>query len=236
MPTVSCPTCATDQNVETTATSYTCTSCGTSWDLVVCSSCGSRYHAKPGSPRWTCPNCGTVNGSAVPAATSATMSVSGDDLDSVPPEGPGGPQQPFGSTEPGSAFPMPQADRPGGFPRWALALIAVAVVAIIAVVLLTRGGDEEPASPAPNADAAITALCTHVQQLTQLLRDDSLGRAQDTIRQDAAAIREAGDAATAKQVKVLIARIQDLRVAYQEQGDTADASAAMGKAIAALPC
>jgi hypothetical protein len=165
------------------------------------------------------------------------MSVSGDDLDSVPPEGPGGPQDPFGSTEPGSAFPMPQADRPGGLPRWALALIAVAVVAIIAVILLTRGGDEESgASPTPNADVAITTLCTHVQQLTQLLRDDALGRAQDTIRQDAAAIREAGDTATAKQVKVLIARIQELRVAYQEQADTADASAAMGKAIAALPC
>src|SRR4051812_35935151 len=126
MPTVSCPSCATRQSVDASATSYTCTSCGKRWAFVVCSSCGSRYHAKPGATGWTCPNCGTAHGTAAAAAPAPApapeatptpapaMSVSGDDLDAVPPEGPAGPQQPFGTPEPGSAFPMPQADRRGG--------------------------------------------------------------------------------------------------------------------------
>jgi predicted RNA-binding Zn-ribbon protein involved in translation (DUF1610 family) len=236
MPTVSCPSCATRQSVDASATSYTCTSCGKSWDFVVCSSCGSRYHAKPGATGWTCPNCGTVNPAAAPVPAAA-MAVSGDDLDAVPPENLAGPQQPFGTPEPGSAFPMPQADRPGGFPRWGFAVIAVVVVAIVGVFLLTRGGDDAPGdTPAPNADEAIATMCTDVQQGTQLLRDDALGRAQDTLTQDAAAIKRAGDTATAKQVKVLIARIEDLRTAFQEQAPTDEATAAMAEAVSALPC
>ena len=243
MPTVSCPSCATRQSVDASATSYTCTACGKSWDFVVCSSCGSRYHAKPGATGWTCPNCGTAHGTAAAPPPEAAptpapaMSVSGDDLDAVPPEGPAGPQQPFGTPEPGSAFPMPQADRRGGFPRWGFAVIAVVVVAIVGVFLLTRGGDDAPGeTPAPSTDEAIATMCTDVQQSTQVLRDDALGRAQETLKEDAAAIKQAGDPATAKQVKVLIARIQDLREVFQEQGDTTAATAALGDAVSALPC
>ena len=83
---------------------------------------------------------------------------------------------------------------------------------------------------------AIATMCTDVQQSTQVLRDDALGRAQDTLKQDAAAIKQAGDPATAKQVKVLIARIEDLRTALQEQAPTEEATAALLDARSALPC
>ena len=44
------------------------------------------------------------------------------------------------------------------------------------------------------------------------------------------------DTATAKQVKVLIAKIEDLRTALQEQAPTEDATAALLDAVSALPC
>ena len=40
-----------------------------------------------------------------PRTPAPAMSVSGDDLDAVPPEGPAGPQQPFGTPEPGFRVP-----------------------------------------------------------------------------------------------------------------------------------
>ena len=79
-------------------------------------------------------------------------------------------------------------------------------------------------------------MCTDVQQSTQVLRDDALERAQATLKEDAAAIKRAGDTATAKQVKVLIARIEDLRTALQEQAPTDEATAALLDAVSALPC
>lgn len=244
MPSVSCPSCSTSQPIEASASSYVCTSCGKPWDLVACSSCGSRFHAKPGTTGWTCPTCGTPHGTAAPSASAAggtaAVSVSGDDLDTASSEPLGGRQQPFGSEEPTSPFPMPRRDRPSRFPPWGYAVIGVLVVAVIALFLLTRGGDDDPgerSSPSPNAAEAVAAMCTDVQQLTQLVRDDALGRSQDALKDHVGTLRDAGDQKTAKQVRTLIAKIGDLRTALQTQPETQRAAAAaVQRAVRALPC
>ncbi len=256
MPTVSCPACSTRQTVEASATGYTCTSCSAIWEFVVCSTCGSHYHSRPGSTGWTCPNCGTPHGSAVAGGTaaatapasgegpeaqgSAPVSVRGDDLDAAPSEQLGGPQTPYGADEPGSAFPMPQRERRAGVPPWAWVAGAAVVVAVLSLVFILNLGGEDPgdATPPANAAAATATLCQDVQQLTQLLRDDSLGRTQTTLKQDVAALKQAGDPETAKQVRTLITAIGDLRSALRSQDDAQknEATAAMLAAMDALPC
>jgi predicted RNA-binding Zn-ribbon protein involved in translation (DUF1610 family) len=259
MPTVSCPSCSTHQSVEASATSYTCGSCGSTWDFVVCDTCGSRFHSRPGSTGWTCPNCGTPHGSALadegaspdqataeaaeeppaePPATPAPVSIMGDDLDSAPREPLGGPQEAFGAQEAGSPFPMPSRDRTGGLgglPSWALIAAAVVAVVIVGgVVFRLVGGGGSDASPAATVDAT-AATCQDVQQ-TQILRADALGRARQDLRDDVAALKQAGDKPTAKQVTVLIGRLDAYRTALQNQEDTTDEVAAISRAIRALPC
>lgn len=247
MPTVRCPSCSTSQPVDAGAGAYTCASCGTSWEFVTCSTCGSRFHGRPGSTGWTCPNCGTPHGSSVAGTSPATpdttqaatpvpsMAIRGDDLDATEPEPLSGPQTPFGDQDPG--FPMPRrADRHGGIPSWVFVAAGAVVVVVIAIFLFTRGGDDAPADSTPTGSAATKAqLCTDVQQL-QVLRTDALGRAQDDLKADAAALKEAGDKATAKKVNQLVAAVGEVRTALEDQADTGEATTAMAQAVAALDC
>jgi hypothetical protein len=131
---------------------------------------------------------------------------------------------------------MPRVERTGWagwaskVPTWVwVAVVAVVVVAIAAVVL-TRGG------PAPEASGSATeAMCGHIGGL-QELRTDALGRAQDDLKADAAALKAEGSEDVAKQVKKLIAAIGAVRTDLQNHDDTTKSFAAMNKAIAALPC
>ena len=114
------------------------------------------------------------------------------------------------------------------------------MVAVLSLVFILNLGGEDPgdATPPANAAAATATLCQDVQQLTQLLRDDSLGRTQTTLKQDVAALKQAGDPETAKQVRTLITAIGDLRSALRSQDDAQknEATAAMLAAMDALPC
>jgi ribosomal protein L37AE/L43A len=244
MPTVSCPSCSTSQTVDAGTGSYTCASCGAAWEFVTCSTCGSRFHGRPGSTGWTCPNCGTPHGTsaerasqAAPAATAVapSMAIRGDDLDATEPEPLGGPQSPFSDHDP--AFPMPRrADRHRNIPPWVYVAVGAVVVALIAIFLFTRGGDDAPAGSTPTGSAAAKAkLCTDLQQL-QVLRTDALGRAQDDLKADAAALKEAGDKATAKKVSQLVAAVGEVRTALEDQADTKESTTAMAQAVAALDC
>jgi ribosomal protein L37AE/L43A len=246
MPTVSCPSCSTSQTVETGADAYTCVSCGASWTFVTCDTCGSRFHARPGSTGWTCPNCGTPHGtsggaSAQPPASSPigaapSLAIKGDDLDAIEPEPLGGPQQPLGSNEPGSPFPMPRRADRGGIPPWVfIAAGALVLIVIVAVVFALRDGEEAVQTPPPDAAAVKATLCSDIQQL-QVLRADALGRAQDDLEGDAAALKEAGDKATAKKANQLVAAVDDVRAALEEQQDIGPTTDAMANAITALDC
>ena len=61
MPEVTCPACATRQQIDPAAIGYACVSCGAEWDFVTCDSCGERFHARPDAAAWTCPSCGNEN-------------------------------------------------------------------------------------------------------------------------------------------------------------------------------
>ena len=163
------------------------------------------------------------------------MAIRGDDLDAAEPEPLSGPQSPFSDHDPG--FPMPRrADRHGGFPAWAWVAVGAVVVAIIAIFVFTRGGDDPATDDAPtSAVATKQELCRDVQQL-QVLRTDALGRAQDDLKAYASELKAAGDNATAKQVKQLSAAVGDYRAALEGRQDPAESLAAMGDAIAALDC
>lgn len=61
MPEVTCPACATRQQVDPAAIGYACVSCAAEWDFVTCDACGERFHARPDAAAWTCPSCGAEN-------------------------------------------------------------------------------------------------------------------------------------------------------------------------------
>lgn len=232
MPNVSCPSCSTRQEITEGSKGYTCTSCGRVWEFVVCDSCGSRFHAKPGTTEWTCPTCGTAH----PSTTSPQpVPISGDDLEAVPPEAPVGPQQPGAGSDPGTAFPMPRADKVGlvsRIPAWAWAAVAAVLVVAITVILVTRNGNETPTT----GGSAMETLCGHVRGLPQTIRVDALGRAQEDLKADVRALKAEGDQATAKQVQKLIAAVAHVRDDLERQKDTTDSVAAMGKALSAIDC
>ena len=78
-------------------------------------------------------------------------------------------------------------------------------------------------------------MCGHVQQ-TQVFRVQALAQAEDALRDDAKALKQAGDPQAAKQVRGLITATANLRQVLADQGDTTDALAAQAEAIASLPC
>lgn len=165
------------------------------------------------------------------------MAIRGDDLDAAEPEPLRGPQSPFSDHDP--TFPMPRrADRHRSIPPWVIVAVGAAVVALIAIFVFTRGGDDAPTgkTPSPGSAAAMEQLCSDVRQLQQVIRTDALGRAQDDLKVDATALKEAGDKATAKKVNQLIAAVGDLRTALEEQQDTTEATNAMAEAIDAVDC
>jgi hypothetical protein len=164
------------------------------------------------------------------------MAIRGDDLDATEPEPLGGPQSPFSDRDP--EFPMPRrADRHRSIPPWAYVAVGAFIVALIAIFLFTRGGDDAPAGASPSGSAiAKEQLCSDAGQLQQVLRTDALGRAQDDLKADAAALKEAGDKATAKKANQLIAAVGDLRTALEQQQDTSGPTNAMAQAIGALDC
>lgn len=257
MPSVRCPSCDTAQHVEAGSTGYSCSSCGTTWSFVVCRSCGARFHAKPGATTWTCPKCGLLQEAsaepppdpAEPAASAPPMRITDADLDR-PTERPATAASAFppglglGDDDEGpqDAFAMPVRER-SGRPLWIYVLVAVA--ALVLLVLLFNvifggdgGGDATPTggAPAVSAEEATTTMCSHVQQATQVLRDDALGQAADQLQQDVAALREAGERQTAKQVKTVIAAIDDVRDDLANQQDTTASFGELSQAIQELPC
>jgi hypothetical protein len=78
-------------------------------------------------------------------------------------------------------------------------------------------------------------MCGHVQQI-QVFRDDALGAAAEQLAQDRAALRQAGERETARQVRQLIVAIGVARDALANQQPTAGPFADLQEAIDALPC
>jgi predicted RNA-binding Zn-ribbon protein involved in translation (DUF1610 family) len=253
MPSVRCPSCDTAQHVEAGASGYTCSSCGKEWGFVVCRSCGARFHRKPGATTWTCPRCGLLQEatSEPPPETvpepAAPLLITDADLDK-PTEPPGQAFPPglgLGTDDEGpqDAFAMPVRESTGR-PIWIYALAAVALVVVLVLLFnLLFGGDNDGGGDATPSDGgaqvsgeeATATMCSHVQQM-QTYRDDALGAAAEQLEEDAAALKQAGERQTAKQVKALIAAIDDARAALANQDDTAEPFAALRVAIADLPC
>ncbi len=257
MPTVRCPSCKTAQHVEAGSAGYTCSSCGKEWGFVVCRSCGSRFHSKPGSTTWTCPRCGLLQDASAeppppklpePVATApAPMTITDADLDR-PQEPPGSAFPPglgLGSDDEGpeDAFAMPtraSSDRPPWV--WIVAGLVAIAVALLAFNVLFGGDDGGEADTTPSGgrgavtvEEATATMCGHVQQ-TQVFRVQALAQAEDALRDDAKALKQAGDPQAAKQVRGLITATANLRQVLADQGDTTDALAAQAEAIASLPC
>jgi predicted RNA-binding Zn-ribbon protein involved in translation (DUF1610 family) len=211
VPEVTCPACHTRQGIDPETGGYTCVSCGADWDFVTCSSCGSRFHAAPDAPGWRCPNCGTEN--ARPHARRDAAFI-GSDL-------PIGPNR--------------------------LLLLGAAGILLIALVtwVLTRGDDDggatNRATPTASASAppgsASEALCSHLVDI-QSLRFDALGDVAGTLRDDAAAIQQEGDAALAKDVKRLAREVSALQAAFEtpEIEDDDVATQAVLDALGPIPC
>jgi len=254
MPSVRCPSCDTAQHVEAQSSGYTCSSCGKEWGFVVCRSCGSRFHSKPGATTWTCPRCGLLqDASAEPPppapaepATPVPMTITDAVLD-TPQEPPGSAFPPglgLGADDEGpeDAFAMPVRES-GGRPIWIYVLAAVAAVVVLVLLFnLFFGGDDGEGDAVPtdgggqvSGEEATTTMCGHLQQV-QVFRDDALGVAAEQLQEDVAALKQAGERSTAKQVKALIAAIEDARAALANQEDTTEPFAALEEAIADLPC
>jgi hypothetical protein len=254
MPSVRCPNCDTAQHVEAGSSGYTCSSCGTEWGFVVCRNCGARFHRKPGATTWTCPRCGLLQEASSepppppPAepTTPVPLTITDADLDK-PTEPPGSAFPPglglgTGDEGPEDAFAMPVRES-SGRPTWIYALVAVvAVVVVVLLFNLILGGDDDGGEATPtdggaqvSGEEATATMCGHVQQV-QVFREDALGVAAEQLREDAAALKQSGERQTAKQVKTLIAAIEDARRALAEQQDTAEPFAALQGAIADLPC
>lgn len=255
MPSVRCPSCDTAQHVEAGSSGYTCSSCGKQWGFVVCRSCGSRFHAKPNATTWTCPRCGLLqDASAEPPppappepATPTTVTITDADLD-TPQEPPGSAFPPglgLGADDEGpeDAFAMPVRESRGR-PIWIYALVAVvAAVVLVLFFNLVFGGDDDGGGDGTPADGggqvtaeeATATMCGHVQQV-QVFRDDALGVAAEQLQEDVAALKEAGERPTAKQVRAVIAAIDDAREALATQADTTAPFAALEEAITQLPC
>jgi hypothetical protein len=171
------------------------------------------------------------------------MTITDADLDR-PQEPPGSAFPPglgLGSDDEGpeDAFAMPVRDS-SGRPAWVYVvagLVALVVVVVLFTVLF--GGDDDPAAPAETGQAsgeeAVATMCGHVQQI-QVFRDDALGAAAEQLREDVAALKQAGERATARQVRALISSIGDARQALANQEDTAEPFAALEEDIQALPC
>lgn len=172
------------------------------------------------------------------------MTITDSVLD-TPQEAPGPAFPPglgLGSDEEGpeDAFAMPVRES-GGRPVWIYVLAAVAAVVVLVLVFNLLfggdGGDAEPTDAAGQVSGqeAIDTMCGHVQQV-QVFRDDALGAAAEQLQQDVAALKQAGERPTAKQVKELIAAIEDARAALANQEDTTEPFAALQTAITDLPC
>ena len=252
MPSVRCPSCDTAQHVEAGSSGYVCSSCGKEWGFVVCRSCGARFHAKPGATTWTCPKCGLLQeASSEPAPpppseppSPAPMMITDAVLD-APQEAPGSAFPPglgFGSDDEGpqDAFAMPVRES-SGRPMWIYVVAGVLALVIVVVLFnLVFGGDDAP-PPANDTGAqvtgeqAIATMCGHVRQI-QVIRDNAYGAAADQLKTDAAALKQAGERQTVKQVRVLIAAIERVRKALANQQDTTKPFAELRKAQTGLPC
>ena len=174
-----------------------------------------------------------------PASTATPRSVTISDADLDRPQQPSASAFPPGiglgddDEGPHDAFAMPYRES-SRRPVWIWIVVGlVALVVIVVLFNLFFGGDGGESDVTP--EEAIATMCGHVQQ-TQLVRDQALAQAQETLRADAKAIKQAGDTETAAQVRALIAVTGDLRRALANQEATADETRAQAEAIAALPC
>ena len=221
---------------------------------MVCRSCGSRFHSKPGATTWTCPRCGLLqDASAEPPppapaepATPRPMTITDAELDR-PQEPPGSAFPPglgLGSDDEGpeDAFAMPVRES-GGRPIWIYVLAAVAALVVLVLLFnLIFGGDDGGGDAAPtdgggqvSGEEAIATMCGHVQQV-RVFRDDALGVAAEQLQADVTVLEQAGERQAARQVRALIAAIDDVRQALANQEDTAEPFTALQDAVKNLPC
>jgi predicted RNA-binding Zn-ribbon protein involved in translation (DUF1610 family) len=250
MPSVRCPSCDTAQHVEAGSDGYTCSSCGASWRFVRCRNCGARFHAKPEAATWTCPRCGLLqDASAEPSpppppqpstTTPKPITITDADLDTLsePPASAFPPGLGLGDDQEGpeDAFAMPIRES-AGRPPWIWVLVGVAALIVAVLLFFTIfGGDDAPDDGGQvSAEEATATMCGHVQQI-QVFRDDALGAAAEQLAQDRAALRQAGERETARQVRQLIVAIGVARDALANQQPTAGPFADLQEAIDALPC
>jgi DNA-directed RNA polymerase subunit RPC12/RpoP len=189
---VLCPRCKTEHRLPNDATGYTCDGCGTEWVFAKCAQCHSTFHAPARTAAWTCKRCGFRN------------------VRTPEPE------------------PEPEPEREKGpgllqraHSRWSALsqrgkLIAVAapiaLILIVVIAVLASGGGGP--SQAAQLAAAKASYCLHSHALAQELdRGPAVNRAATQIKKDAALFRQAGDPATARQLKAIAREARKLAAA-----------------------
>ena len=234
MPEVTCPRCGTRASLDAAAGGYACAECGAEWAFVTCANCRVRFHMRPGTQDWICPECGHENGMA-------TMGAFEPDPEPVIT---GAPDRET-SGQIASAAQVGDRPRRGPMSRaklGSLALLGIATVLALAFAASALGDDgttaAAPSTTQPSPSASLSAtdqLCLHLRDL-QTLREDALGRLGDTLKADATAIKEEGDAELGARVVRVRKAVLAYRDALAAQGDLTDVSAELGEAVGGLPC
>jgi LSD1 subclass zinc finger protein len=216
-----CPSCRTEQTLPRGATGYRCVSCGREWSFSVCAECGGRFHARPGVGAWTCPRCGTRNvGTGNVPAAPERIQLSG-------PPGRTRPRWPSFMVRGSATYPTA---RPSWAPVATGASAAIVVFILLRVFVFDNGaGQAQP--------SAMSQMCLHLNEF-QVQRVGALRRGADLLVGDAAALRAAGDEATAKKVDRLVsaARVFANALNTTDSADDAAALTKMSRARTAMPC
>ncbi|HTG48052.1 MAG TPA: hypothetical protein VK646_10400 [Actinomycetota bacterium] len=230
---VTCPRCRTRQRIGAHAEGYRCVGCDATWVFVACDVCGNRFHMQPGTPSWTCPSCGTAHGAAPSVAIAPAPPATGS-----APEEPSPPQEDF----PGGLGELPddgdieddeQRTQPPILPI--LAVAGVVLVLVVAFVLTRGGGGSDGGGPSNTPGDPVVALCLDLRNL-QTPRVGALTRVLQGLPAHADAIEAAGNPDLADKVRALEPAVKAERDALATQADDTQSLAAMGEALAKLPC
>ncbi len=113
--------------------------------------------------------------------------------------------------------------------------VALAVVIGIVIAVVNASGGDGGVDPSA-AEQARATTCTHVAEGFEVIREEALARTADTLAQDAAALRAAGDEPTAARIDGIVTITRELSAAIATQQDQTALTGALLDALESLPC